>query len=172
MSEQLLRLRERVDNELRRARVAGGRVPGKALALAAEIEALAATLRKLYGERGLDIICDIDPTIGFKGDREDLLELCGNLLDNACKWARSQVLVTARRGHGIVLHVEDDGPGCSPEDLQKLAQRGVRLDDGVEGHGLGLAIARNIATSYGATLTLGRSAALGGFEVAVRFPAR
>jgi signal transduction histidine kinase len=69
------------------------------------------------------------------------------------------------------LAVEDDGPGCSPEDLTRIARRGVRLDEATEGHGLGLAIAGSIASSYGAELRFGRSHALGGFEVRVLFPA-
>ena len=172
MAEQVGILRSRIDSELRRARVAGGRAPGALLDIPAEIEALAATLRKLYRDRNLDIACRVHPGIKFSGDREDLLELCGNLLDNACKWARSRVLVSVRDDHPTVLTVEDDGPGCSPEDLSRIAQRGVRLDEATEGHGLGLAIARSIASSYGAELRFGRSQELGGFEVEVRFPAR
>ncbi len=170
MGEQLSRLRERIDSELRRARVAGGRGSGSALDLKSQIDALAATVRKLYGDRGLDIDCRIEPDARFNGDREDLLEMCGNLLDNACKWARSRVVVSASDEGPLTLTVEDDGPGCSAEDLERLAQRGVRLDESIEGHGLGLAIARSIAASYGATLRFGRSATLGGFEVSVRFP--
>jgi len=172
MAEQVGLLRSRIDSELRRARVAGGRAPGALLDIPAEIEALAATLRKLYRDRNLDIACRVHPGIKFSGDREDLLELCGNLLDNACKWARSRVLVSVRDDHPTVLTVEDDGPGCSPEDLSRIAQRGVRLDEATEGHGLGLAISRSIASSYGAELRFGRSQELGGFEVEVRFPAR
>lgn len=171
VAEQLQILRSRIDSELRRARVAGGRGDGTPLDLQAEIETLAVTLRKLYRDRGLDIVCRIEPGARFKGDREDLLELCGNLLDNACKWARSRVLVTARPNHGLRLTVEDDGPGCSPEDIGRIAQRGVRLDEATEGHGLGLAIVSGIAASYGAELHFGRSRELGGFEVALHFPA-
>ena len=171
MAEQLEILRGRIDAELRRARVAGGRASGMPLDFAAEIESLAATLRKLYRDRNLDIACRVAPGLKFAGDREDFLELCGNLLDNACKWARSRVLVSVRDGDGMVLAVEDDGPGCSPEDLGRIAGRGVRLDEAVEGHGLGLAIASSIASSYGAEMRFGRSRALGGFEVTVTFPA-
>jgi signal transduction histidine kinase len=172
IAEQLEILRGRIDSELRRARVAGGRGPGPALAVPAEIESLLTTLRKLYRERGLDIRARIDPALRFHGDREDLLELSGNLLDNACKWARTRVMVSARDESGMVLIVEDDGPGCSPEDMQRIAERGVRLDEATEGHGLGLAIARGIASSYGATLRFDRSAGLGGLRVSVTFPLR
>jgi signal transduction histidine kinase len=172
MAEQLHLLRSRIDAELRRARVAGGRNSGMpSLDLPAEIEALVATLRKLYHDRKLDIACHVDPGVRFRGDREDLLELCGNLLDNACKWARSRVLVSVSNENGIVVAVEDDGPGCSPEYLVRIAQRGVRVDEAIEGHGLGLAIASGIASSYGADMRFGRSQALGGFEAKVVFPA-
>ena len=169
MAEQLGILRSRIDSELRRARVAGGRAPGAPLDLPAEIEALTATLRKLYRERKLDIACRLEPGLQFHGDREDLLELCGNLLDNACKWARSRVLVSVRDGNGTVLMVEDDGPGCSPEDLSRIARRGVRLDEATEGHGLGLSIASSIVSSYGAEMRFGRSQELGGLGVTVTF---
>ena len=171
IDEQLQILRARIDSELRRARVAGGRTNGTPLDLQAEIETLVATLRKLYQDRHLDIVCRVEPGTRFRGDREDLLELCGNLLDNACKWARSRVLVSVRHNGGLKLKVEDDGPGCSPEDIGRIAQRGVRLDEAIEGHGLGLAIASSIAASYGAELRFGRSRELGGFEVSLSFPA-
>lgn len=171
MTEQLGALRGRIDAELRRARVAGARAAGTQLDLPAEIESLVATLRKLYREKKLDIDCRVASGTKFSGDREDLLELCGNLIDNACKWARSRVLVSARAENGMILAVEDDGPGCTPEELSRITQRGVRLDESTEGHGLGLAIASSIASSYGAEMRFGRSQALGGFEVMVSFPA-
>ena len=171
LTEQLGILRGRIESELRRARVSGMRAPGVALDLKAELESLIATLRMLYRDRALDIACRVNETIRFRGDREDLLELCGNLLDNACKWARSRVLVTASDGNGIVMTVADDGPGCSPEGIEQIAQRGVRLDEATEGHGLGLAIAANIAFSYGGDIRYGRSQDLGGFEVTVSIPA-
>ena len=170
LNEQVEILRARIESELRRARVAGMRAPGAALDLQAEIESLIATLRKLYRDRNLDIACRIDAALRFHGDREDLLELCGNLLDNACKWARSRVLVTARDEKGLLVTIGDDGPGCSPEGLEQIARRGVRLDEATEGHGLGLAIAAAIASSYGAEIRYGRSQELGGFEVTVSFP--
>jgi signal transduction histidine kinase len=170
MMEQLDLLRARIDSELRRARVAGGRATEEAVDLPAEVEALAATVRKIHRERDLAVECRVDRAMRFRGDREDLLELCGNLLDNACKWARSRVVLTARVDGGAIITVEDDGPGCPPEDLARLARRGTRLDEATEGHGLGLAIARAIAASYGAELRLDRSAELGGFRATVVFP--
>ena len=172
MTEQLAILGERIDSELRRARVAGGRAPTAALDLKSEIDSLAATLRKLYADRHLEIDCRVDPKVQFYGDREDLLEMCGNLLDNACKWARSRVVVSANGSERLSVTVEDDGPGCSADEAAGLAQRGVRLDESTKGHGLGLAIVKSIASSYGAVLRIGRSATLGGFEASVQFPGR
>jgi signal transduction histidine kinase len=171
MMEQLEILSHRIDSELRRARIAGAGKLGVPVNLEAELQSLLETLRKLYRERHLDIACQVEAGMAFHGDREDLLELCGNLLDNACKWAQSRVLVSVTRDKGLLLRVADDGPGCSPEGLQLIAQRGVRLDESTHGHGLGLAIASGIASCYGATLQFGRSQELGGFEVSVAFAA-
>jgi len=170
MKEQLETLGRRIDTELRRARVAGGRSYGAPVDIAEQVESLAATLRKLYRDRHLDIVCRVQPGARFHGDREDLLELCGNLMDNACKWAHHRVLVAATNHRGLCLLVADDGPGCSPEELGRIGQRGVRLDESIAGHGLGLAIAEGIAGSYGSRLQFGTSAELGGFEVMVEFP--
>ena len=170
MGDQLRILRSRIDAELRRARVAGSRAPGLPLPLAAEIDTLVATLRKLYRDRTLEIDCRIAEDARFRGDREDLLELCGNLLDNACKWAKSKVRITASDGSGLKFTVEDDGPGCSAQALGQISQRGVRLDESVEGHGLGLSIVRGIIEAYGGEIEFGRSSALGGFQAVVTFP--
>ena len=99
--------------------------------------------------------------------------LLGNLLDNACKWADSRVLVGAGEdGEGYWLGVEDDGPGIAPAQREAVVARGNRLDEQVSGHGLGLAIVRDIAQACGGTLTLEDSAALGGLRARVRLPRR
>ncbi len=124
-------------------------------------------------DRDLDIATTISPAARFRGDREDLIELCGNLLDNACKWARHQVRVSigVDSADGFLLTIEDDGPGCPDADLERIAERGVRLDQATAGHGLGLAIVRDIVSSYGGELSLGRSSRLGGMLVSVSIPA-
>jgi len=170
MAQQVDLLRSRIDVELRRARVAGGRVTGAPIAAAKEIDALLDTLARIYRQRHLEIDRDIDSDCGFSGDREDFVELCGNLLDNACKWAHARILVSAHGTNALVLTVEDDGPGCSPELLDQIGQRGVRLDEATEGHGLGLAIVNGIAATYGAEVRYGRSPTLGGFSATVSFP--
>ncbi|MBI5040502.1 MAG: ATP-binding protein [Gammaproteobacteria bacterium] len=148
------KIRTLTERELKRARLAGAASPGGRVQLATEIEALCAVLRQIYRDRDL---------------REDMHELFGNLLDNACKWARSRVRVRAEpHGTGIRVIIEDDGPGRDAEELERLNQRGVRVDeDATPGYGLGLAIAQDVLDHYGGQLTLGRSAEMGGFRVEV-----
>ena len=113
----------------------------------------------------------------FVGDRGDLTELLGNLLDNACKWCRFQVRLSASRDPAagarqrLRLTVEDDGPGVGDADRDRVLERGVRADEQVPGHGLGLAMVRDTVDLYGGTLTIGRSP-LGGLQVTVRLPGR
>ena len=167
MQQQLRVLGDNIDRELRRARIAGGHAQGEAVDLVAEIDLLVMTMRKLHRDRELAIETVLVPAPGLRCDREDLLELCGNLLDNACKWARHRVRISVDGSEGLRLAVEDDGPGCADDDLAKLAERGVRLDETTAGHGLGLAIVRNLVSGYGGELHFGRSPDLGGFRVSV-----
>jgi len=165
MRDQVAVLRKLLDRELKRARLAGAAATGTRLDLRTELEALVAVLRQLYRERDLQLELDLPASLPLAADREDMHELFGNLLDNACKWARSRVRVRhVRSGNGLVIRVEDNGPGRNPEELADLDRRGVRIDeDAVPGHGLGLAIAQDIVQHYGGRLRLGRSADLGGF---------
>ena len=173
LQEQLRALGGSIDRELRRARVAGRESGSPGVDLPAEIELLVMTMRKLHRDRDLDIATTISPAARYRGDREDLIELCGNLLDNACKWARHRVGVSigSEAAGGLLLTIEDDGPGCPDADLERIAERGVRFDEARAGHGLGLAIVRDIVSSYGGELSLGRSSRLGGMLVSVSIPA-
>lgn len=163
--EQVATLHQLLARELKRARLAGAATTGTRLDLRTELEALVAVLRQLYRERDLRLELDLPTPLPLAADREDMHELFGNLLDNACKWARSQVRVRqVPSATGLVIRVEDNGPGRNPDELADLARRGVRIDEGtVPGHGLGLAIAQDIVRHYGGRLHLGRSADLGGF---------
>ena len=161
-----------MERELKRARLAGAAAPGQRLDLNEELTGLAAALAAVYREKNLKVVVDLPPDTVFSGDREDVLELFGNLMDNACKWAASTVRVRREMAPGLVLTVEDDGPGAAPEVMDSLTERGTRADETAPGHGLGLAIAREVVESYGGHLELGRSEALGGFMATVRLPNR
>jgi signal transduction histidine kinase len=103
-------------------------------------------------------------------DREDMLEMIGNLLDNACKWARHNIDVEIVFSQTLTITISDDGPGCDELNAQLLTQRGLRLDESIQGHGLGLAIVLDIVKCYEGVLDIGRSEALGGFFATVRLP--
>jgi signal transduction histidine kinase len=163
---QLGRIRDLVDRELRRARIAGSGTAGQRFDARAELPALREVLLRVYTDRRLTIDWDTLPDDPLPADREDVLELLGNLLDNACKWADGRVRLAISRDDRLTrICVEDDGPGVGEDQLAGLTGRGKRLDEAREGHGLGLAIARDIIELYGGELQLDRSPDLGGLRV-------
>jgi signal transduction histidine kinase len=165
--EQLETIRERVERELRRARLAGSLVPGARFHPEQEVPPLVDALRTMYHARDLQIEYRMESGIDCFADRQDILELLGNLLDNACKWARHRVRLRIERAEGLSFFIEDDGPGVAEADRVRLAQRGVRVDESVSGHGLGLAIARDIVAEYGGNIGFDCSPELGGLRVRV-----
>ena len=122
-----------------------------------------------HADKPVEIECQ-PPDVLLPGlSRDDMLELLGNLLDNAVKWSARRLRCQLVVEKGLTIRIEDDGPGVEqPEAL--LSQRGARLDEQVAGHGLGLAICQEIVNAYGGELRLGRSADLGGLRVTVRLP--
>ncbi len=171
LRQQLQHIRALTERELKRARIAGGGAPGQRVLLDREVTDLIATLRRIHRDREIAIEARIPPGSGFAGDRDDLLELLGNLLDNACQWAETRVRLSADADAAhLWLRIEDDGPGCPPDQLDELQRRGTRIDESRAGYGLGLAIAGDIVAQYGGTLRLGRSEALGGFLAEVALP--
>lgn len=169
LHEQLLQVRERLERELGRARLAGEVLPGAHFNCAEEVPALLDTLRMIHS-RGLQLEWQGEAGLRLPVDREDTLELLGNLLDNACKWAAARVQLTIQaHPQAYVLQVEDDGPGIEASEREQVLQRGSRLDEEVAGHGLGLAIVRDIVDSWGARLTLTQSP-LGGLCVRIELP--
>ena len=166
-------MRRQVDHYLTRARAAGAvNVLGNRTPVAPVLEDLARVLRRIHAERGIAISADCPSTLYFRGERQDLEEMAGNLMDNACKWARGRVAVTAQRGEygRFLLRVEDDGPGLSPEDRTRVFERGERLDESVPGSGLGLSIVRDIAKLYGGSLAL-EAGTMGGLAAVLQLPA-
>jgi two-component system sensor histidine kinase PhoQ len=134
-------------------------------------------LEKIYASKGTICEFDIDPAARFHGEPGDLQELLGNLLENAFKWAGSRVLLTVRIGEeapnrraGLRIAVDDDGPGIPPDRVAAVLQRGVRGDERVQGHGIGLAIVQDIVRSYRGELEVGASPELGGTRFQVTLP--
>lgn len=159
-----------IERELKRARLAGRSTAGVLFDAKRELPPLAGLLRQVYSDKKVDIAYDIRMDAELLFDREDMLELIGNLLDNAYKWASTRVSFSMYADNGTVIRVEDDGPGCSDEELWRLTGRGTRLDESVAGHGLGLSIVKDVVDTYGGELVLDRSEVLGGFRATVRLP--
>lgn len=172
IAQQVDRMSRQVSYHLARARAAASGTAAPVKCPVAECaDALVRTLRKLYAARSLEISVDIPPELCARVQREDLDEILGNVLDNACKWARSNVVVAATRmDKTLVLNVEDDGPGLSPELRAVVLERGVRLDEASPGSGLGLAIVRDLAELYGGSIALDESP-LGGLRARLALPA-
>ncbi|MBF0615008.1 MAG: sensor histidine kinase [Magnetococcales bacterium] len=155
---------------LKRMRVAGPVVGGVRVDLVAELTTLVEMMRQMPHARVLQIETVFPEPFHPRMDREDLLELVGNLLDNGCKWARHRVRCVVERvdgGEGWVVRVEDDGPGCPVEHYASILAYGARGDFSVPGHGIGLAVVQEIVSSYHGTLTLERSVDLGGLAVVI-----
>ena len=170
--QQVDRMRRQIDYHLAHARAAAsGAAPGANCQIAASAHALARTLGRLHADRAIAIEIAVADDHIFRGQREDLDEMLGNLLDNACKWAAARVLVgsSVSDGHAIVT-IDDDGRGLAPSMCEAVLQRGVRADENAPGTGLGLAIVRDLAELYGGSVALGPSP-LGGLRATLTLPA-
>ena len=170
--EQTTAMANSVERYLSQARIAGSvGLLGARADVKAITEDLCFSMERLYRERDLNIQCSGLDGCWFRGEAEDLEEMLGNLLDNACKWARSQVLVRAEHGGDrLLIVVEDDGPGIPDERKGEVLQRGRRLDEKIPGSGLGLDIAQDIAGLYRGSITLGRTVS-GGLSARLELPA-
>ena len=176
LQEQVQAVRQQVDWHLQRARAAAAGAPGRLAPLRPVLDGLGRVMRKVHAHREerppLDLVLGpVDARWRFAGEAQDLQEMVGNLLDNACKWARSRVVleVVGRRDGGFWLTVDDDGPGLDAAQRQAVLGRGVRADERVPGSGLGLDIVREIATLYGGELAL-QVSPLGGLRARLGLP--
>lgn len=171
LREQLEQIQQRLARELNRARLSGDALPGAHFDCDAELSGLFATLRMIHGEH-LNLEMHVKPGLSLPWDREDILELLGNLLDNACKWADSEVLLTiSREEASFSIVIEDDGPGIPEAMREEVFSRGARLDEQITGHGLGLGIVRDIVQVWGGHLQLEASQS-GGLRVRIDLPDR
>jgi signal transduction histidine kinase len=172
MGQQVERMRRQIEYHLAHARAAAsGATPGMRCSVVASADALARTLLRLHAERGITIDVRVAPDHHVRGQREDLEEMLGNLLDNACQWASSRVLLeSAVSGDRLVITVDDDGPGLDASMRPVVLQRGVRADEAAPGSGLGLAIVRDLAELYGGSISLDR-APQGGLRARLELPA-
>ena len=125
---------------------------------------------KVHRDKQISITLDIEEQSRFRGDETDLLEMCGNLIDNGCKAAKNSILVTvARDENWLSITVDDDGPGIAPEQKQTLLERGARLDTYTEGQGIGMALVNDLISAYEGKLIID-DAPLGGARIIMKFP--
>jgi signal transduction histidine kinase len=178
VSEQAEVMSRQVSFYLDRARAAARASSiGASTEFSPVLEGLLRTFQKLHRDRDLSFESSVAPGLRFRGEPQDLADLVGNLLDNAGKWARSQIVVTAERESPadptnrsyFLVHIDDDGPGLDPHAREAALERGRRLDESRPGSGLGLSIVVDLAANYGGVLTLGDSP-LGGLLATLRLP--
>lgn len=174
---QVRRMDELVAYQLARAATSGRQTFASAIPIAGHAEDLVQSLEKVYAAKNLLCEFDIDEGAVFHGERGDLLELMGNLLENAFKWARHHVLLVVKmdtgsgqQRSGLLISVEDDGPGIDADKVEKVLQRGVRGDERVQGHGIGLSIVQDIVRAYQGELMVDRSPEFGGARFSVQLP--
>lgn len=176
LEEQISRMREIVDYQLQKAAMSGRTSLSTPIAVPEVLGKIVATLKKVYAEKTIEFRQEVDGALLFRGEEGDLMELMGNLLDNACKWCRSTVSITARTVQHPVnerptlqIRIEDDGPGIDPQRADEILQRGVRADTQIPGHGIGLAMVRDIVQVYGGNLSQ-QTSELGGACFIVELP--
>jgi two-component system sensor histidine kinase PhoQ len=176
--DQVRRMDELVASQLARAATSGRQTFASAVPIAGHAEDLVRSLEKVYAAKNVLCEFEMDEGAAFYGEQGDLLELMGNLLENAFKWAGHRVLLVVkaqpqagRQRPGLWLSVEDDGPGIAEDKIEKVLQRGVRGDERVQGHGIGLSIVQDIVKAYRGDLVVDRSPELGGARFSVNLPA-
>lgn len=174
VQEQVAAARRQVDWHLARSRAAAQSPPGTRTALAPVVQGLIRVVERVHAGRDLKITCDpIAAECAFAGEVQDLQEIIGNLLDNACTWALSEIRVQAAvdaATRRLRIVIDDDGPGVDAARRDAVMARGARLDESVPGSGLGLAIVHELVALYGGAVTLGTAPA-GGLRAELILPA-
>jgi signal transduction histidine kinase len=171
ITTQINAMQRTTDHILKRARLAGEGPVNAPCDISTEVPLLIDTLQTMHAARSINVELHIAEGVELRADREDLLELLGNLLDNAFKWAQHKIrLSVSSTTRQVQITVEDDGPGVPAEAVEQLLQRGTRLDEQTEGHGLGLAIVQDIVELYHGSITMDQSEQLRGFRVTITLP--
>ena len=171
LSEQVERMDEIISHQLQRAAVSGRSTLTAPVVIDRIVERLVRTLNKVYQEKQVAVELELDPDATFTGDEADLTEILGNLLENAYKYCRGAVRIGVQqdpRPGGIVISIEDDGPGIPPDQVDTLLQRGRRMDESIPGQGIGMSMASEIIALYCGQLTFDNSP-LGGTRVRIIF---
>lgn len=168
-------MQKQINHHLRRAQAAArGQTLGQKTHVKDTLEGLKKTLLKIYKDKPLTIDISCSPDLIFLGERRDLEEILGNLLDNGCKWAHKTIQVQAHMSQThikqMTLSIEDDGNGLCPQDYEQALQRGTRLDENLPGTGFGLAIVEDLSRAYKGTIHLSR-ADQGGLKITLVLPA-
>ena len=168
--QQIERMRRQIEYHLAQARAGAGSTAGARSSVRDRANGLVRTLKRLYADRGLSFQIDAPEEHSVRVQPEDLEEILGNLLDNACKWGKSRVALSSHsKDGGILIVIEDDSGGISPSLRDSVLQRGVRVDETTPGSGLGLAIVHELVDLYGGSISLGDSS-MGGLRVSVVLP--
>ena len=168
--EQVERMNQIVSHQLQRAAASGRNVLSQNLPVKPLVERLANSLDKVYIDKKIQWRLSIDEQSHFAGDEGDLMELLGNLMENACKYGRKQVSVSAETAQSLHLCIEDDGEGIPPHQAEAVFQRGHRADTRQPGQGIGLSVAADIVSAYSGEIEIGISDTLGGASVHIRLP--
>lgn len=165
--EQINRMNSIVEYQLQRAATAGSASIGKSINVKSITNRMLDSLHKVYHDKHIRINVEVNETVIFKGDEGDLMELLGNLLDNAFKWANQHIEIKAEQTNNhLRITVSDDGPGIDQHKVEELLQRGKRADQTTAGHGIGLSIVQNIVDAYHGSLKITKSQ-LGGADITV-----
>jgi two-component system sensor histidine kinase PhoQ len=170
IAEQVERMNQIISHQLQRAVVANPGVPGRAVAIQPIVERLVASLGKVYRDKNIQPDIQINPDISFNGDERDLMEVLGNLIENAFKYGKQKISVSGDQTQKtITIIIEDDGKGVAKEARQTILQRGARADTVTSGQGIGLAVAVDILSSYQGSLQVDESI-LGGAKFRLSLP--
>lgn len=170
LNNQINSIQQITDRILKRARISGSTKPGTPFNFSDDLPLLITTIKMMYPDKKINVTLSVPEHFKSKIDRADMLELLGNLIENAWKWANSKLNITISENKAINIYIEDDGPGANTDSLNELAQRGVRLDESVSGYGFGLAISSDIIRDYEGNIEFNRSESLGGFMVNITLP--